>query len=224
MSFSCTGLLVVLTLIELGATAALPPRPPCTVPPGIANPAMPEAMCYLELIPKEPKTGVAVRQYGFLKNEAVVVYNVPIPDGGNATNGAKQVLAYFSGENTQKRDLRFARTTPLVNTGYFLAVGYEESIVFMMVSTASFPDPSTIPQPTGNLKVLTARSLTVAVLQFNTSSTPNATDFARACDSINYNVPPGYTNAWDVPLHVMYNDANATLFTNECWQIVNPTN
>lgn len=191
----------------------------CPVPPGIANPAMSEAPCYTDVFPKNSTTGIAIRQYGLPKNEVFIVYQVPRANGGSAIGGITAILDYFSGANSEKRDISFARTTPAVTTHYFAAVGYDVVVVYMMVSTASFPDPSAIPMPTKGLQVTRVRNVTAAVIQFNTSGVPSEADFAAACSNVS-SLPSGYAFSSTYPSYVVYNGENATQFTSECWRNV----
>jgi len=199
---------------------------PCSAPPGIANPAVSESLCFETLVPVNATSGVGIRAYG-IGGETLVQWSAHATF--DATPDAiPSLLAYFEGANAGGRDLRFARTTPILAKGYFAAMGYFILEVAMAVSPSAFPNASTIPQPTSQ----TLRPLgnhTVAVTQFNTSGFPTEEDFVVACGRLQpWTLPAGYSMAYSAnwfPAHAIYSgqDANTTnaTFTSECFKQVN---
>ena len=118
-----------------------------------------------------------------------------------------------------------ARTTPISVRN--LGNNNIKYTVSMMVSTAAFPDNSTIPQPQLPVKLENVGQRSIAALQFNTSYPPTAADFVVACEQLFAGrLPKGYkidtASSWS-PSYVFYSGAFATFFTNECWAEVAKT-
>lgn len=176
LQFRMSRLSCMASFIALAAAA-----PSCSAPPGIVNPAVSQSLCYETLVPFNESTGVGIRAYG-IGNETLVQWSYAPAFFADTPEGIPPLLSYFSGENVGDRDIRYARTTPILAKGYFQAMGRFLLEVAMAVSPQAFPNASSIPQPT-RLALLPLGSHTVAVVQFNTSGFPPQTSSARAAVS-----------------------------------------
>ena len=194
------------------------PIPPCLPPLGVADPAVPESMCSKPLVPQIGD--VIVREYGLPANATLVQIHV---DGSVfyqvLVDGIQSLLSYFSGDNSQSRNVLDARTTPItVRNVRDLNLTW---IVSMMISTAAFPDISDIPLPNLPVELEQVGLRSLAVVQFNTTSPPVDTDFKAACAQLFASpLPKGYSfnmsSSWS-PTYVLYSGEVSTYFTNECW-------
>jgi hypothetical protein len=208
-----------LLLLSLALADAKPwdPIPPCVPPFGVVQPAVEESMCSHVVA---QSSNIVVREYGLPKNATLVTVHVDSPDYYLAlTAGLQLLLQYFSGDNTEQKNILSSRTVPItVRNLRDLNLTWAVS---MMVSTASFPDDSSIPAPSLPVELENVGQRSIAVLQFNTTVPPVADDFATACGNLlNSPLPKGYTfnttSSWSLA-YVLYNGEWSTFFTNECW-------
>jgi len=193
------------------------PRPPCSAPIGVDVPAVPESMCSLAVA---LAGDIVVREIGLPASAALATVPVDGPDFyDDLAAGVNILLQYFGGENSENKNILSARTTPI--TVRNLGDKNFSYLVSMMVSTADFPDNSTIPLPSLPVRLENVGARSVAALQFNTTDPPVEADFAAACGSLlSSRLPKGYTfdasSSW-TPTYVFFSGAFASYFTSECW-------
>jgi len=208
----------------LSASASSAPTP-CGVPAGIL-PAVPEGLCYKELVPKNP-SGISIRSYTTANTNATFVSS-----GGNGAfpsglqGAVAGVISYFSGNNDEQRNILAARTVPFViqppgQSGAYWSASME-------VSPTQFPDDFLIPRPSRAAslsKVSGVFGTTLfAVFQYNTTGFPYLENIQEACMVIqNSTLPSGYivntTNPFS-PTYVFYNGQADAQYTSECWMAV----
>lgn len=208
-----------LFLLSLTLAEAKPwnPVPPCAAPIGISQPAVAESMCSHDVAQSRD---IVVREYGMPANATLASIHVDSPEFYDVlTVGLQTLLQFFGGDNAKNEDILSSRTTPITvrNLGKF-NLTWEVS---MMVSTASFPDASTIPAPSLPVELENVGLRSIAVLQFNTTAPPIAADFDAACGRLlSGRLPKGYsfntTSSWSLA-YALYNGVAATFFTSECW-------
>jgi len=217
------NLLFLSILLNITTTyARWNPVPPCTIPPGISDPAEYESMCTKELY-KEPND-VIIREFGLPLNETLVTVSYGAPQWPViAAYGITQILDYFSGENNEeKKNILDARTSP-----YTLrpSDNYTNWIAGLMVSTSEFYDNTTLPTPIDPVILENVGFRYLAVFQFNTSIFPALMEFQN-CESnlTSRSLPTGfsinYNSSW-TPTYAIYNGETAKKYTNECWVEVN---
>jgi hypothetical protein len=198
---------------------------PCAAPPGVL-PAVPEGLCYKELVPSNP-SGVSIRQYAGSDNATFA------SGGGNGgfpqglQSSIASVINYFNGANDEQRNILSARTVPFAiippkRSPYWAA--------FMEISPTQFPDDFLIPRPNQNIGVTLSLvnnqigNTLIAVFQFNTTGFPYLENIQEACGVIqNSTLPTGYAvNATHPfsPTYVFYNGQADTNYTSECWMAV----
>ena len=193
------------------------PVPPCSAPLGVDDPAVPECMCSL---PVAQVGNVVVREYGLPANATLVQIHIDDPAFYQVLAlGIQEIVAYFQGDNVGERNILGARTTP-VTVRNVRDLNYTW-IVGMMISTSTFPETSDIPLPHLPVELEQVGQRSMAVVQFNTTSLPVATDFEAACGQLFASkLPKGYTfnmsSSWS-PTYVLYSGEVSTFFTNECW-------
>ncbi len=219
---SLSFVVVLLTMNVLIHAVPGVPVPPCSAPPGIVNPAVPESLCFTTVLPPNPNTGVTIRSYGLPVNETLFTTMVQGSYVNAIPQGVALIVDFFSGNNDENKNILSARTTPI------LAHPKASNVwtVSMMVSTAQFPDNFLIPRPnppTLGILELVGKRL-IAAFQFESSGLPYSENFEEACGSLNNTIPSGYVvNATSPysPTYVIYNAETATNFTSECWFEVN---
>ena len=211
-------LLLLFSSLTLASTETKPwaPVPPCAAPIGVDQPAVPESMC--SHVVGVQIGDIVIREYGLPVNATLVSAQVDGSDFSEVlTVGVKSLLQYFSDSN-----ILDARTTPI--TVRDLRDNNLTYIISMMVSTAMFPDNTTIPQPDLPVMVENIASSglrSIAALQFNTTDPPVTLDFETACGRLlASSLPKGYkfnlASSWS-PTYVLYSSVFAEFFTNECW-------
>jgi hypothetical protein len=214
---------VVLAVLTSSAAAGL--ATPCTAPPGVV-PAVPEALCYKEIVPVNP-SGITIRQYGGSANSTLVSSgaNGVFPQG--VQSSIASIISYFAGNNDEQRNILSARTVPFAilppTRGPYWSA-------FLEVSPTQFPDNFLIPRPNPNQGVSLSLvndklgDTLIASFAFNTTGFPYLENIQEACGVIqNSTLPSGYAvNASHPfsPTYVFYNGEAATNFTSECWYAV----
>jgi hypothetical protein len=207
MFLKCTFQFLFFFCFFLTSTVSKPwaPIPPCAAPIGVDQPAVLESMCSHVL---GMQVGdIVLREYGLPINATLVSAHVDGSDFSEVLNvGVQQLLQYFS-DNT----ILNARTTPI--TVRDLRDNNLTYIVSMMVSTATFPDNTTIPQPNLPVMLETIGLRSIAALQFNTTDPPVALDFEKACGRLlSSSLPKGYkfdlVSSWS-PSYVFYSSVFA---------------
>jgi hypothetical protein len=210
-------LLLLLLLSPFASAKPWKPSPPCAAPLGVDEPAVAESMCSLAVA---SAGDIVVREIG-LPASATLSSTSVIGSGtyGDIATGVELLLQYFGGQNSANKDILSARTTPI--TARNLGDQNFSWFVSMMVSTAEYPDNSTIPQPSLPVRLENVGSRSIAALQFNTTVPPVAEDFAAACGSLlSSRLPKGYAfneaSSW-TPTYVFFSSQFASFFTSECW-------
>lgn len=209
--------LLLATLAAAGLAA------PCAAPPGIV-PAVPESLCYKELVPTNP-SGVSIRQYTAPLNATFASGGANGAYPGGVQGSIASILSYFSGANDDQRNILSARTVPLLvipptRSPYWSA--------FLEVSPTQFPDSFLIPRP---LRGVTLSSVNdniggtlMASFQYNTTGFPYIENVQEACGVIqNSTLPSGYainTSHPFSPTYVFYNGQGDAQYTSECWMAV----
>jgi len=210
------------------AAVAADPTPPCAPPPGIVAPAVPESMCYDEIVPVSKTTGITIRRYGFPAN-ATFVSGI---GQGAYVSGVQSSIAtvanYFAGANDEQRPIPTARTVPFAITPPRAASRAYYWTAYLEVSPVQFPDNFLIPRPNPGtgvaLSLVSSNIDLVAAFQFNTTGLPYEENFLEACGAVqNSTLPSGYainTTSPFSPTYVFYNGQASANFTNECWMAV----
>ena len=215
----CAAALSLFAPAALASSAAKPwnPRPPCSAPIGIDVPAVSESVCSLEVA---HAGDVVIREIGLPASATLVTSPVDGPDFyDDLAAGVELLLQYFGGENSANKNILSARTTPI--TARNLGDKNFSWLVSMMVSTADYPDNTTIPQPSLPVRFENVGARSIAALQFNTTQPPVEADFAAACGRLlSSRLPKTYTfdeaSSW-TPTYVFYSGQFASFFSSECW-------
>lgn len=186
--------------------------PPCSVPLGVDEPAVPESMCNRVLA---EAGDVVIREIGLplaatlatARVDGPVFYQIMVI-------GIQTILEYFQSSN-----ILGSRTTP-ITVRNVRDINYTW-IIGMMVSTATFPDPASIPPASLPVALEQVGQRSMAVVQFNTTSPPVDADFDAACGKLfSSPLPKGYkvnmSSSWS-PTYVLYSGEVSTYFTSECW-------
>ena len=212
-------LAVAAAALVLRAAAAKPwrPVPPCPAPLGVAEPAVAESMCSQ---PVAHAGDIVVREYRLPANMTLATARIDSPEFYDVLAlGIQQLVQYFGGDNSASANILSARTTPVAVRD--LRDNNETWIVSMMVSTAAFPDNSTIPTPFLPIQLESMGERSIAAVQFNTSSLPLAADFDKCLGQLFEGpLPKGFKfnmdSSWS-PTFVVYTAEVSLFFTNECW-------
>lgn len=191
-------------------------KPPCAAPRGIV-PAVHESMCSTVVVP-ENAAGVAVRSYGAPSSEILVTDLTPgnFPYGQVLNISTLNIFLYLEIANSANRSFLNDRTVPIT----VRPPGPDGWLVSLMVSTAAFPDPATVPTPNNfemHLEKMGPRLM--AAFAFNTTALPSEAEFQTACAKARAGTPKRYRvleGLW-TPTYVLYSPQRATLWTNECW-------
>lgn len=200
------------------------PTPPCKVPSGIMSPARNESMCFLPITSTADE--IYIREMGIPMNETLVETIVTLKDWTVVVNfGVAQIINYFSVANSEKKSILESRTVP-ISIRPKVDPTTNETVSFtvgMMVSTAKYPNPNTIPKPS-YISLANVGKRIIAVKQFTSATLPTEYEFKKTCQAIQTGLPVGYTidtnSAWS-PTYAIYNGQDAKEFTNECWYEVN---
>ena len=219
LSKNARALALIASLSTYFIVSAKPwnPKPPCAAPIGVDVPAVPESMCSLEVA---HAGDIVVREIGLPASAALVSCPVDGPDGyDDIATGVEQLIDYFVGENSANKNILSARTTPI--TARNLGDRNFSWRVSMMVSTAEYPDNTTIPAPSLPVRLENVGARYIAALQFNTTDPPVQADFSAACGSLLASrLPKGYAfdeaSDW-TPTFAYYSSQFASFFTSECW-------
>ena len=200
-----------------GVLDAWRPVPPCAPPLGVDVPAVPECMCSN---PVAQVSDVIVRDYGLPAAATLAIIHVDGPVFYQCLIiGVQSLIEYFDGDNVERKNILGARTTPItVRNVQDLNFTW---IVGMMVSTATFPDASVIPQPNLPVQLENIGRRSLAVVQFNTTVPPVDADFTAACGKLLSSPLPklyhfNLSSSWS-PTYVLYSAEASNYFTNECW-------
>jgi hypothetical protein len=201
------------------AAAAAPwrPVPPCAPPLGVAEPAVPEAMCSRQVA---AAGAIVVREIGAPVAETLVTLDCDSTVWYDAlATGVEMVLGYFAGNNDAGASLLKSRTAPI--TMRDLGDNNITYAVSMMASTADFPNAEKLPGAQLPLRLEPVGARSVAAVQFNTTSPPVEADFLAAWDALRFGkLPKGYSlnlsSGWS-PTYVLYGAENALFFTSEVW-------
>jgi hypothetical protein len=217
-----------LQLLALLLCAAAPascapwrPTPPCAAPAGIARPAVAECMCSREAA---RRGDVAVREVGLPAAATLVVSAFSAPQWDVVIGyGVTSLLDFFAGDNARKAQLPGARTAPISFRQRALPNGtVTQWTSGMLVSTAAFPAPASIPAPVDPLALEAVGHRLVAVRQFDTPGRfPTQAEFAAACAGISADsLPSGYaintTSEW-TPTYLLYSAESSPVYESECW-------
>lgn len=211
-----------LLLLASLAAAGLAPAP-CAAPPGIV-PAVPESLCYKELVPTNP-SGVTIRQYTAPLNATFASSGATGGYPGGVQSSIASIISYFSGANDDQRNILSARTTP------FLVLPPTRSpywAAFMEVSPTQFPDNFVIPSPLRGVGLSLVNgnigNTLMASFAYNSTGFPYIENVNEACGVIqNSTLPSGYainTSHPFSPTWVFYNGESDANFTSECWMAV----
>jgi hypothetical protein len=163
---------------------------------------------------------IVVREYGLPASATLASIHVDSTVFYDAlAAGVEMLLQFFGGQNSMSKNILASRTTPISMRD--LNDNNITYVVSMMVSTATFPDNSTIPLPSLPVQLENVGLRSIAALQFNTTSPPVEADFKAACGSLLAGrLPKGYefdmASSWS-PAFVFYSPQFATFFTSECW-------
>jgi hypothetical protein len=217
MLYALLSLCFARSSVAFDAAKPWSPSPPCAPPLGVDVPAVPESMCSN---PVAQVGDVLLREYGLPAAATLVEVHV---DGSVfyqvLAAGVEMLIQYFSGDNQGAQNILGARTTPITvrNVGDLNLTW----IVGMMVSTAAFPDASSIPLPHLPVELEPVGRRSLAVVQFNTTVPPVVADFEAACGKLFASPLPkrfsfNMSSSWS-PTYVLYSGEAATYFTNECW-------
>jgi hypothetical protein len=213
-------LLLSLSLVSFAAAKN------CTAPPNVL-PAVPEGLCYEEVVPTNP-SGISIRMYKGTPNATLAKGGGVGAYPNGVESAIANVITYFSGANDDNRNILFARTVPfLVNPPGSGGGGSPYWSASLEVSPTQFPDNFLIPRPTPSYASLINANENLglfAVFQFNTTGFPYIENIQEACGVIqNSTVPKGYainiTNFWS-PTYAFYSGEGAAEFTSECWMAV----
>jgi len=202
--------LSLLTLSHIANAKPWAPIPPCVAPIGVDQPAVAESMCS-HVIAQIGDT--VIREYGLPLNATLASVHVDGTDFYEVlSTGVQQLLQYFG-------NMLDARTTPISMRN--LRDNNITFVISMMISTATFPDNTTIPQPDLPVMLENVGVRTIATLQFNTTDPPVYTDFETACNRLLAgSLPKGYkfnmASTWSLA-YIFYSSTFAEYFTNECW-------
>ena len=135
-----------LLIASLTFASSAPPTP-CAAPPGVL-PAVPEGLCYKEIVPTNP-SGITIRDYSTSDANATFASGGGTGAFPSGLQGSiASVISYFSGANDEARNILAARTVPF---SILPSKGGPYWTAFMEISPTQFPDVRKLPACTVRL-------------------------------------------------------------------------